>query len=88
MRCQSEMLGDHKGAQHCCLNDRREDKISDVTMSGFEREKSAFQFHDEHEHTSLFLCTEYLYNPDDMFWSWVIFQLLLLIPTMLVPVLG
>jgi len=38
MRCQSEMLGDHKGAQPCCLNDRREDKISDVMISDFERE--------------------------------------------------
>ena len=40
MRCQSEMLGGHKGAQPCCLKDRREDQISDVTLIslGFERE--------------------------------------------------
>ena len=77
MRCQSEMLGDHKGAQPCSLNGRREDKISNVTMSGFEREKSAFQFRDGHEHKSLFLGTEYLY-PADALRSWVMFQSMLL----------
>jgi len=33
-------VGCHKRAQPCCLKDRREDKISDMTMSGFERERN------------------------------------------------